>query len=81
MDMDDKRYDYDTFSEGTGKQAELENYKIVDYPFGKYLIKVKLTLKDEFLGILQVKVYKDFLSYEQKITPKGYHDIDEFYKD
>ncbi|MBD3339322.1 MAG: hypothetical protein GF353_09445 [Candidatus Lokiarchaeota archaeon] len=32
-----------------------EKYKIIDYPFDNYIIKVKLTDKDKFLGITEVK--------------------------
>ena len=82
MELDEKKYDYETFKKhGTGSQENFEEYKIVECVFDRYLIKVKLTPKNEFMGIVEIKVNKDFLSHEQKITPKGFHDIDEFYKE
>lgn len=82
MDLNEKKYDYDTIKKhGTGSEEKFEEYKFVEYPFDKYIIKVKLTPKNEFIGIVEIKVNKDFLSYEQNRTPKGFHDIDEFYKE
>lgn len=67
--------------EGTGNHKMPEEYKEVIYLFGKYEIKVKLSLTNEFIGIVEVKVNKDFRSYKQKITSKGFHDVEEFYRE
>lgn len=65
----------------TGSHEKPKHYKILVYPFGKYEIKIKLSPDNEFLGILEVKVNKDFLSYKQKMVSKGFHDVEEFYKE
>lgn len=70
--------------EGTGNHKvseELGDYKEIVYPFGKYEIKVRLSLTNEFIGIVEVKVNKDFLSYKQKVASKGFHDVEEFYRE
>lgn len=66
---------------GTGSHDEYEDteYKIITYPFGRYEIKVKLSPKNEFIEIIEVKFNKDFLSYKQKLLRKKIHDVDEFY--
>lgn len=68
-------------NQGTGGHGKGDEYKIIDYPFGKYQIKIKLTLNNEFVDILEVKINKEFLSHKQKITPQGFHDVDKFYKE
>lgn len=69
-------------NQGTGGQdvAVHEDYRVIVYPFGRYEIFVKVSANNEFIGIVEVKVNKDFLSYKQKITPKGFHDVEEFYR-
>jgi hypothetical protein len=75
-------FDYTTLrNRGTGGREAPENYKLVVYPFGRYLITIKLSLNNEFIGIEEVKVNKDFLSYKQKIPSKGFHDVEEFYRE
>jgi hypothetical protein len=74
----------DIFSVGyssTGDHDIFEETKIVTYPFDRYLIKVQLDFANRFLGIIEVKLNKQFLSYEQKRTIQKYHDVDEFYED
>lgn len=66
---------------GTGSHEDFEDYKIVTYPFDKYQIKIKLTPNNEFIEIIEVQINKDFLSYKQKITPLGFHDVEEFYRE
>lgn len=63
---------------GTGF-IDSDEYIIVDYPFDKYTVKVKLTLHHEFIGILEIKINKEFLDFKQKMISHGYHDVDEFY--
>jgi len=77
-----KDFDYDKLkNRGTGGRDISKEYKEIVCPFDKYEITVKLSLNNEFIGISGVKVNKDFLSYKQKISPKGFHDVDEFYRE
>ena len=55
--------------------------KIRVYPFGKYEITVELTSDNKFIGIVEVKINKDFLSYSQKIASTKVHDVEDYYKD
>ena len=78
--MDERIEDYKKFEiERTGSHGLTENYKTITYPFDKYLIKVQLTPYNEFVGITEIEIDKDFLSYARKVISKGFHDVDEFY--
>jgi hypothetical protein len=82
MESDRKGYDYDEpRDEGTGSHEQLSHCRVVVYPFDKYEIKVRLTADNRFIEIAEVKVNKEFLSHKQKITPQGFHDVDEFYRE
>lgn len=63
----------------TGAGTVPQKHRVKSYPFKKYVIKVILGEKDEFLGIEEVQVNKDFMSYQQRINASGHHDVDEFY--
>lgn len=65
---------------GSGKEAP-QHFREITYPFGKYEITVRLSPNDKFIGISEVKINKDFLSFKQKTTSKGFHDVEEFYKE
>jgi len=67
-------------NEGTGRE-ESEEYIEKVYPFDKYEITVRLSPTNEFIGIVEVKVNKDFLSYKQKSTSKGSHDVEKYYRE
>jgi len=67
--------------EGTGSHDGFEDYMIVTRPFGRYLITLKLTPENEFIDVVAVEINKEFLSYKQKTALKGYHDVEEFYKE
>jgi len=78
-----KNYDYEKYV-GQGTGSHKEERKTIVFPFDKYQIKIALTPDDKFIEISEIKINKDFLSYKQKLIskgPKGYHDVDEFYKD
>lgn len=80
MDLQEKDYDYNNLKkQGTGSHDLPDDYKIILYPFDKYQITIKLTPSNEFIGIIEVKVNKFFLSHKQKIASHGFHDVDEFY--
>lgn len=71
--------DIENIYDRTGEHRE--HYKTIIYPFDRYEIDVQLGSNDEFIGVVGVKLNKEFIAYEKKRTPLGYHDIDEFYKD
>jgi len=78
----DKDFDYNKLrNQGTGSHEVSKDYKTVVYPFDKYLITIKLSPNNEFIGIAEVKINKDFISYKQKAPPKGFHDVEEFYRE
>lgn len=73
---------YEEFiKEGTGSHSDVETFKIIEYPFNQYKIKIKLTPSDEFIGIIEVEINKEFLSHKQKIAIQDYHDVEDFYKE
>ena len=63
----------------TGSAANLSNFIIIKYPFGKYELTLKLSSNNEFLDILEIKINKDFAASNREAQPKGFHDVDEFY--
>ena len=82
MDFKDKDYDYNNIkNQGTGSHENLDDYKIILYPFDKYQIKIKLSPSNEFIGIVEVKINKEFLSHKQKITSQGFLDVEKYYQE
>jgi hypothetical protein len=76
LDMED----YPLEDQSTGSHDDIREFRYVTYPFDKYLITVKLSSSNEFLGVIEVRINKQFLSFKQR-QPKGYHDVDEFYRE
>lgn len=66
---------------GTGSHSDSKETKIVSYPFGRYNIKIELTSANEFLGVVEVGIDKEFIAHKRAMIPKGYHDVEEFYPD
>lgn len=67
--------------QGTGSLSSTPIKKIISINFERYEIKVELSEDDKFLGIYEIRIDQDFLEHEQKIIPKGYHDVDKYYED
>ncbi len=75
------RYDYLSL-QGTGAVEFLrKGQREIQYPFDKYLITVLVNSENEFIGITNVEVNKEYISYKRETIPKGYHDVDEYYPD
>ena len=49
------------------------------YNIGRYDVDVLVGPRNEFIGIERISVNKDFLTHEQKLIQKGYHDVEEYY--
>lgn len=82
MDLSTNEFGYNKIKkEVTGSHDFFEDYKIIDYPFNKYQIKIKLAPNNEFIGIIEIKINKDFLSHKQKIISSGYIDVDDLYRE
>ncbi len=75
-----EEFSYHELGENTGTFEFLKEVKDEKYTFGKYEIVVRLTRENEFIGIVSVRERKDFLTYKHKINPKGFHDVEHFYK-
>ena len=65
----------------TGSDKESERFRIVPYPFGRFVVYVKLNERGEFLGISEIKLSTQFLSSKQKLDRLDYLDVEEFYQD
>lgn len=73
---------YEEFkNKGTGSQIADDECKIVERSFDKYQIKIKLSMNDIFLDIVEIKINKKFLSHKQNASSVGFHDVDEFYRE
>lgn len=82
MELDTREYGYSDFTrQATGSVGEGEDYKIISYPFDKYEIKIKVSPRNEFIEIMEVKVNKDFLSHKQRIGIQTHLDVDEYYRE
>ena len=65
----------------TGSSSKFEELKEKIYPFEKYNVKIILTPFNEFVGIREISINKEFLTHKQKMQTKGYHDVEEYYRD
>ena len=82
MYADESPYDYHSLvGEASGSPDRPQDYKIISYPFGKYIIKVKVTQDNEFIGIAELAINRDFLSHKQRLSSHRFHDVDEFYRE
>jgi hypothetical protein len=51
---------------GTGSVGEVAENRIITCPFGRYEVKIILNNKNEFVDIAEIRINKEFLSYEQE---------------
>ncbi|NLX06907.1 MAG: hypothetical protein GXY33_17355 [Phycisphaerae bacterium] len=63
--------------EGTGSYQRPS--QIIEVPFDRYMVGVKVSLAGEFLGVVHISIRRDFLSDERRIAKTGVHDVSEFY--
>lgn len=66
---------------GTGTLGDgTEEIKYINFPFGKFDITIKLTKNNEFIGISELKISRDFLAKKKKL-PAKFFDVEKYYKD
>lgn len=57
----------------------VEQYQFIKYPFGNFIVEIKVTLDGKFVEIVGLKINRDFIDY-QKLSPKfNYHDVEDYY--
>lgn len=69
---------------GTGGTSPSEETKTVEINFDRYMIKVVLSQRNEFIGINEVRINKDFLSYANKLNlmnSSDNSDVESYYID
>ena len=77
MDKDDFEYKV----ENTG-DISFRVFKNIDYAFDRFLVKVKVTQSNEFVGIESITENRDFRSFKQKLQRQNYHYyIKKFFED
>jgi hypothetical protein len=82
METDPKLFKYDSFiAQSTGRISEGEDYKILTTTFDRYDIKIKVSLENEFIEVLEVKINKDFLSQKQRMGTQSYLDVEKYYRE
>lgn len=65
----------------TGEKIPKSSPREVVYPFGHYEIVVSVSDEGKFVGIVEVRVNKDFRDYKQKKESRGYHDVTDLYEE
>lgn len=71
---------HDTFSgQNTGDNGLSPITETV--PFDRYEIVLELGPHREFLGIVEVRISKDFRSVQQKVESTDYHDVSDLYQE
>ena len=57
-----------------------EPCRAMKVPYDRFEVTIQLGPNDEFLGILNVSVKKDFLTTEQRVNSIGYLDVADLYE-
>ena len=60
-------------------EKEIEGSQIIVYPFGPYEILIRLSQDGQFIEVVELRINKDFLSYSQRISSMGHHNVEQFY--
>lgn len=69
----------ETKAEITGSIDEPKPIKTIKYPFDRYLVTIELSSKNEFLGITEIQLNKDFRTYKQKKESQTSLDVEQYY--
>lgn len=68
-------------SQGTGSPSTSSVAKTKVVELDQYEVVLALTEDDRVLGVIEVRVKKDFRSVKQKIASTGYIDLEQFVKE
>lgn len=62
------------------KEDDEKKFRTATYLFGIYEVKLLLNELNECIGIVEVKVNKEFLSQAQRIASTSFNDVDDPYE-
>jgi hypothetical protein len=65
----------------TSSPVNPQSHKLVVVPYGGCEVVVCLTEDNRFVGIRELRIKRDFLTPEQRVSTSGYLDVEEFYRD
>lgn len=66
---------------GTGTGAQMNDVRIVEQPFGNFIVKIAVSSSNAYLGIVEISSHSDFRSPTQRLQPQNFHDVDSFYRE
>lgn len=75
--VDDRLTD---LSDRTGSHDSRPNFRLVQFPIDRFEIVVRLSESNQFMGIEEIRVNKEFMEFAKK-SPRGYHDVDDYYRE
>ena len=68
-------------AQGTGSAPTAAACKTITVGFDQYEVVLAVTEDDRVLGIVEVRVKKDFRNIQQKVASTGYIDLEQFVKE
>ena len=74
-----KIYTWNVRLESTGFIDEPKEINFIKYPFDRYKITVAVSSNNEFLGITEVQLNKDFRSYKLKPSSRFSSEVEDYY--
>ncbi len=66
--------------DATGSHSSAQGTKLVKFPIGNFVVIVRLTDEDQFVGIEEIEINRSFIGLNQ-MSRLGSHDVDEFYRE
>lgn len=60
--------------------SEKTNHHLIVCPLGQYEVVIRLSEKNSFLDVVEVRINKDFRSLSQRIASTGHHNAEQFYE-
>lgn len=68
-------------TEMTGSFDLDQNIRLIDYAFGPFQVKIRVNESNQFLGITEISINKQFVNPITIANKKGFEEIEEYYKE
>jgi hypothetical protein len=57
-----------------------EDFRIIEYPFNNFIVKIKVNQSNEFIGIYEIVEAKAFYNFKSEAFNRKKSDFEDFYK-